>query len=213
MIYFRGHQWWIVSTCPPAAAVSGCMQSVSAALVIGDPVLQGLSSCPYCSSVILAAAVLVTLCVVLQCQWSRLLQYLYWCSIEWTSSEDCWSWLQAEPWHRNATEALDVVARKKRYWYYLYPDTAQRRLARLPGLNMSSSSESEGRQVDTSVSPHHRHPAVFANTGFLWEWFLFIALLIFGQPTVDSGQNTLDTNQWKILRYRIRYFIKIELIE
>ena len=50
----------------PSAAVSGCMQSVSAALVIGDPMLQCI--CPYCSSVILAAAVLVILSVLLQCQ-------------------------------------------------------------------------------------------------------------------------------------------------
>ena len=46
----------------PAAAVSGCMQSVSAALVIGDPALQCLSS-RLCS-----AAVIVTLSVLLQCQ-------------------------------------------------------------------------------------------------------------------------------------------------
>ena len=73
MICFRGHQWWIVSTCHlPSAAVSGCMQSVSAALVIGDPVLQCVIFVPADHQ---WSAVIVTLSVVLQCQWSPLLQY------------------------------------------------------------------------------------------------------------------------------------------
>ena len=115
MSYFSGHQWWIVSTCP----LQQCQVACSRCLVISDPVLQCCHPIPtdHQWSWLLqsSAAVIVTLSVLLQCQWSRLLQYLHWCSIERTSYEDCCSWLRAEPWHRNATEALNVAARKQRH--------------------------------------------------------------------------------------------------
>ena len=71
--------------------------------------------CPCWSSVICSDSDFVCGPAVSMISPTAVLQYLHWCSIERTSSEDCWSWLRAEPWHRNATEALDVAARKQRY--------------------------------------------------------------------------------------------------